>query len=315
MPRLCYESAAMDETYRAGFVGILGNPNVGKSTLLNQLLGEKLAIVTHKPQTTRDRILGVRPVPNGQLIFLDTPGVHRADKALNKHMVDVAMTALNDVDVAVLVLDANICQKKGALESVNEGLMKALEQSKKPIVVAINKVDKVAKNALLPMISAVHDSQLFTAIVPICARSGDGVEALLSEIHSQVPLGPPLYPEDTLTDRSVRFLAGELLREQLILATKDELPYSVAVEVTRFKERTDKPLTEIDVTVHVERTSQKGIVLGKNGSRIKTAATEARKRIEELTGQKVFLRTHVRVEPNWTKRPGGLRKLGYKGTE
>ncbi len=305
----------MDETYRAGFVGILGNPNVGKSTLLNQLLGEKLAIVTHKPQTTRDRILGVRPVPNGQLIFLDTPGVHRADKALNKHMVDVAMSALNDVDVAVLVLDASDCQKKGALESVHAGLMEALRKSKKPIVVAINKVDKVPKNALLPMISAVHESELFTAIVPISAKSGDGVDALLGEIHSQVPLGPPLYPEDTLTDRSVRFLAGELLREQLILATKDELPYSVAVEVTRFKERTDKPLTEIDVTVHVERSSQKGIVLGKNGSRIKAAATEARQRIEELTGQKVFLRTHVRVEPNWTKRPGGLRKLGYKGTE
>jgi len=305
----------MEDTYRAGFVGILGNPNVGKSTLLNQLLGEKLAIVTHKPQTTRDRILGVRPVPNGQLIFLDTPGVHRADKALNKHMVDVAMTALNDVDVAILVVDATESKKRGILESVDPGLLEAIQNSEKPLISAINKVDRVAKNLLLPMIGDLHDSGLFTAIVPISAKTGDGVEALLSEIHAQVPEGPPLFPEDTLTDRSLRFLASELLREQLILATKDELPYSVAVEVTRFKERTDKPLVEIDVTVHVERNSQKGIILGKDGARLKAAATEARKRMEELTGQKVFLRTHVRVEPNWTKRPGGLRKLGYKGTE
>jgi GTP-binding protein Era len=302
----------MNDGYRAGFVTILGKPNVGKSTLLNQLMGEKLAIVTHKPQTTRDRILGVRPMDNGQLIFLDTPGVHRAKKALNTHMVDVAMATLADVDVIFLVFDAITAHGNDILGSTDSRLLEAIDSTQKPAIAVLNKIDRIDKNKLLPMMATLGERAIFSSIVPISAITGDGIDALLEEARMLVPESPPLYPEDSLTDRSVRFLVGELLREQLILTTKDELPYSVGVEITGFKERTDKAIVDIDATIHVERKSQKGIVLGKGGIRLKVACTEARKQMEKLIGTKVFLRTHVRVEPNWTQRAAGLRKLGYE---
>jgi GTP-binding protein Era len=302
----------MNDGYRAGFVTIVGKPNVGKSTLLNQLMGEKLAIVTHKPQTTRDRILGIRPVDNGQLIFLDTPGVHRAKKALNTHMVDVAMATLTDVDVVFLVFDAVTAHPNDVLGGTDSRILDAIDSTKKPAIAVLNKIDKIDKNKLLPMMATLGEQTIFSAIVPISAKTGDGIDALLEEARILVPESPPLYPEDSLTDRSMRFLVGELLREQLILTTKDELPYSVGVEITGFKERTGKAIVDIDATIHVERKSQKGIVLGKGGIRLKTASTEARKQMEKLIGTKVFLRTHVRVEPNWTQRAAGLRKLGYE---
>ena len=275
-------------------------------------MGEKLAIVTHKPQTTRDRILGVRPMDDGQLIFLDTPGVHRGKKALNEHMVDVALATLSDVDVVYLLFDAVAARADDVIGSTDPRLIESIERAKKPAIAVLNKIDRVDKNKLLPMMATLGETGLFSAIIPICARSGEGVDALLAESKALMPLSPPLYPEDSLTDRSMRFLVGELLREQLILSTKEELPYSVGVEITQYKERSDKAIVDIDATIHVERKSQKGIVLGKGGIRLKTASTEARKQMEKLIGTKVFLRTHVRVEPNWTQRTAGLRKLGYE---
>lgn len=295
--------------HRAGFVTIVGRPNVGKSTLLNALLGEKLAIVTPKPQTTRDRILGIKPVPGGQIVFLDTPGVHLGSKALNRHMREVALATLGDVDAVLFVLDATGAARGFTREE--ETLVQAVRESGKPTVAVINKVDAVSKPSLLPLMARLHELGLFRAIVPVSATAADGLDRLLAETLPLLPAGPPLFPEDELTDRPVRFLVAELIREQVMLQTRQELPYSVAVEVIRFAERTDKPLIEIDATIHVERESQKAIVLGHGGERVKEISQAAREGIEALVGKQVFLRAHIRVEPDWTKSEKGLRKLGY----
>ena len=303
----------MDTSHRSGFVAILGRPNVGKSTLLNALLGEKLAIVTPKPQTTRDRILGICPTPNGQLVFLDTPGVHRARKALNQHLRDVALATIPDADVILFVLDASRAVNR--LGRDEEAIIRAIIAQKKPAIAVLNKIDQVQKLALLPLIKDLADRNCFQAIIPVSARDREGLEPLLAEARNLVPEGPPLFAEDELTDRPMRFLVGELFREQLMLSLADELPYSIAVVVTRYKARSDRPLVEIDCTVHVERTSQKGIVLGKGGERLKEVATSARAAIEALVGMQVYLRTHVRVEPGWTQSERAMRKLGYTPTD
>ena len=299
----------MVETHRAGFVTILGRPNVGKSTLLNALLGQKIAIVTPKPQTTRDRMVGICPVENGQLIFVDTPGVHGKGVALNRLMTDVAMDTLTEVDAVVLVLDAT-----RSIEKINKHdrmLLDAVKRSGKPAVCVLNKVDKVQKQLLLPLMAHLAERDQFSAIIPMSALQSDGLDVLLREVRELVPEGPPLYDPDEITDKSVRYLVGELIREKLMLSLDDELPYSIAVEVTDFKKRPDSPLTDIDVTIHVERESQKGIVLGRGGERMKEVNTTSRLLIEEMIGGPVFLRVHVRVEPNWTRSIKGMKKLGY----
>lgn len=292
--------------YRAGFATILGVPNAGKSTLMNALLGEKVAIVTFKPQTTRDRIRGICPLEGGQLILVDTPGVHHAKKALNRYMRGLALDSIADVDCVIYVRDVT---KRS--ERADAAILEAIRGGGKPAICVLNKIDRVAKTALLPLLAQHAEMGLFETLIPLSAKTGDGLDALKAEVRKLLPVGAALYPEDELTDKPVRFLVAELLREQLMLALTDELPWSVGVEVTQYKQREDRPMVEIHATVHVERKSQKGIVVGRGGERMKLVNTEARKSMEELLGQQVALTVHVRVEPNWTTSEKAMKKLGY----
>ena len=301
----------MAAKYRSGFITLVGRPNAGKSTILNALLGEKVAIVTHKPQTTRDRILGILPVENGQIVVLDTPGVHRGKRALNKHMTDVALSSIGDVDAVLFVLDAPYAASHG-LHPQDERIIAAIAGQKKSAIAVLNKMDLVSTDKVLALVTTLSELHPFAAIVPVSAKKQRGLDILRTEACALMPEGQPLYPEDELTDRPLRFLVAELLREQIILAVGQEVPYSVAVEVTSFKQRADRDdLVDIDATIHVERDSQKGILLGKGGAKMKEIARAARHQMEDIVGQKVFLRTHIRVEPNWTRKPQAMRKLGY----
>ncbi len=301
---------------RAGFCAILGLPNVGKSTLLNRVLGLKLVAVSPKPNTTRDRIVGVVNRPDAQIVFVDTPGIQRAHNALRKYMRDEAMTAAVDCDVALLMLDASHAAQctPDALESgVAAELGETLRLIDVPVVLALNKVDRVKdKSALLPMLQAFDATGKFAAIVPISARRGQGTDDLVDEVAKHLPVGPRLYPEDMFTDRPERFLAAELVREQLFLQLGKELPYSSAVVVEEYTDREDRGDTVIRAAVVVERDSQKGIVVGKGGSRIKEVGQRAREEIARLLGRPVHLTLFVKVDPEWSTGQGGIRRMGYE---
>jgi len=299
----------------AGTVAILGRPNVGKSTLLNRIVGEKLAIVTPKPQTTRNRIVGVWNGAGGQIVFVDTPGVHGARKQLNRFMVGEAMAAIQDVDAALLVVDGTDGRPGDAERTILDGLREA----KKPVVLAMNKVDKVKdKSAMLPLLASwnqLGDADAgdggFAAIVPISATRGTNVDQLVAEICRMLPAGEPLYGPDMLTDRTERFLAAELVREQLFLRLKQELPYATAVVVEGWQERADRGDVVIEATIFVERDSQRGIVVGKGGSMIRDVGSSARVEIATLLGRPAHLKLDVKVAPDWTTSPGALARLGY----
>ncbi|HEV8324111.1 MAG TPA: GTPase Era, partial [Myxococcota bacterium] len=275
--------------------------------------GEKVAAVTPKPQTTRDRILGVAKRPGAQLAFLDTPGVHRPHRPLNEHMVKLALEAMSTADVTLLVVDATAPPARSGDEDAL--VLAALRGEAKPrtAVAAVNKIDALAdKSALLPLLEALAAAFPFRAIVPISATGGEGVEALVKELVALLPEGPPLFPGDEYTDRPVRYLAAEIIREKIFQQTGEEIPYSSAVTV----ERWDEPAvpgraTRVTATIHVERDSQKGIVIGKAGARLKKIGTEARREIEAMIGGKVMLDLVVRTEENWTRDPQRMRKLGY----
>ena len=289
--------------FKSGFVALVGAPNAGKSTLLNKLLGAKLSITSRKPQTTRHRILGVVHREEMQLVFVDTPGVHKSTRVLNKRMVDVALGALGDVDVVVFMTDVN--------EPDTDSEMYLVEQLKKvnrPVILALNKVDRIKKPEVLAHIERWKGLHDFHTIVPLSAKHGDQVDALLKEISGIMPEGPPFYPEDVITDLPERFFVAELVREKVFRLTGQEVPYSTAVTVDTFTR--EKRLVRIEATIHVERDSQKGIVIGKQGSKLKSIGEEARKAIEEMVGKKVFLKLFVRVEKNWSKDTKAIRRLG-----
>ncbi len=308
--------------HRCGVVAILGRPNVGKSTLLNTLLKTKVAIVTPKPQTTRDRILGILTRPGFQVLFQDTPGLHEPHRALNRRMVAQALAALADSDVALVMTDAR--DPESGLEEDRLVLARA-RGSGRPIVLAINKVDLVAKPALLPLMDAYHRALAPEAIVPICALTGDGVEDLLEELVRRLPEGPALYPADHLSDRPLRFLVAEIIREKVMLFTHQEVPYSTAVRIESFEEEAGDGgragLTRISATIVVERESQKRIVVGKGGAMIRRIGTAAREEIEALLSNegagylgggrrsRVFLELYVKVEEGWTRSEAGLRRV------
>ncbi len=292
----------------AGFVAIVGAPNVGKSTFLNEVLGFKLAITSNKPQTTRHRLLGVYNEPGLQAVFLDTPGLHQARRALNKRMVDTALAALADVDAVLFMVEAS---QKGMAQGA--AAARLLAKSKKPALLALNKIDLVAdKSALLPFLETAAAWADWAACVPISALTGDGAELVIQEIKALLPQGDPLFPPEVITDLSERFLVGELIREKVFRLTGQEVPYSSAVTVDQFLEPEDesRPIA-ISATIHVERDSQKGIIIGKRGAMIKRIGTEARQDMETLLGHRVFLDLFVRVEPKWSRHDKGLRKLGY----
>lgn len=300
------DANASTDDFKSGFVVIAGAPNSGKSTLLNRMLGEKLSITSKKPQTTRNRILGVLHRPASQLIFIDTPGIHEASVPLNVRIVDAALAALADVDVILLVVDA------AAPDLGSEKyLVKKLKPQSKPVVLALNKIDLVQKPVLLEMIDRWSALFSFKAVVPISAKHGTQVEQLVREMEALLPAGPPLYPEDSLTDLPERFIVAEMIREKVFRLTGQEIPYATAVSIESFVEEKGGALVKIHATIHVERKSQKGMIIGKNGSKLKQIGKAARNEIERMLETKVFLKLFVAVEKNWRKDTKALRRFGY----
>jgi GTP-binding protein Era len=292
--------------FKSGFVAIVGAPNVGKSTLLNQMLGEKISITSKKPQTTRNRILGVVHRPRSQLVFIDTPGIHKAKSPLNIRIVEAALSALGNVDIVLVMVDVANPDPES-----EDFLVKKLEKIKQPVVLVLNKTDLVKKPALLSIIDKWSKAYSFEAIIPVSAILGSQIEELIEAMEALLPKGPPYFPEDTITDMPERFIAAEMIREKVFRLTGQEIPYSTAVTIDSFSEEKKGTLVKIHATIHVERTSQKGMVIGKDGSKLKMIGTEARKEIEGMVGAKVFLKIFVRVHKNWGKDTKALRKFGY----
>lgn len=307
------------EAHRSGFVALCGRPNVGKSTLLNALVGQHVAVATARPQTTRQRLLGIWTQPEFQAVLVDTPGIHRARSALNRFMVDEALRGARDVDLVLFLAEAPLLPDAEAAaawqpgEVAREGL-DALVRLKRPIVLVLTKVDRLKMHdLLLPVIDAWSAVHPFEAIVPLSAITGDGLAALRAEVVARLPAGPRYYEPDQLSDRDMRWHAAELVREKLFEHLGEELPYSCAVTVTSFSERPERDV--VRATIHVERDSQKGMVVGRGGKMIKTISSQARARIAELTGRPCELRLTVAVARNWTKDPDALSRLGYHDPE
>ncbi len=296
--------AAAAGEHRSGFVAIFGRPNAGKSTFLNRVLGQKIAIVTPKPQTTRRQLLGIRTSADSQIIFIDTPGYHRADGPLNQRMVKSALRALPDADVVLWMVDAG-----RGLDDLEVEIARRLPANKKTVV-AINKIDLVRKPDLLPMLERLSALAAGASLVPISALNGDGVDAVLARLEEVLPLGPRYYGGETLTDQSERSLAAEIIREKAMLLTQKEIPYAVAVTVDSFAEKPEKGLVVIAATIHVERDSQKGILIGRGGGKLRAIGASARRDIERLVGARVYLELFVRVQSNWTKRPSTHEDFG-----
>lgn len=295
-----------DKPFRSGFVSIIGRPNVGKSTLLNRILGEKIVITSDKPQTTRNRIQGIHNVPGAQIVFIDTPGIHQARSRLNKYMVEVALSSLREVDLVLFLVEAN--QRPGEQE---QEIIDVLAGATAPVFLVINKLDLTEKGVLLERIAAYKDRYPFREIVPVSAGTGDGVEHLVELVRDALPEGPVYFPDDILTDVPERFIAAEIIREKVFRLTRDEIPYATAVEVDSFKEREDGGLVSIAATITVERDSQKGIIIGKKGAMLKKIGSAARVEIEKLLNTKVFLELFVRVRKDWSEDERMLKELGY----
>jgi len=294
------------DNFKSGYVAIVGVPNAGKSTLLNRMLGEKISITSKKPQTTRNRILGVMHRRGAQLVFIDTPGIFKAKDTLNLRIVDTALAAIGDADLIVLVLDA------AKPDPTSEYfLVRRLQEQQCPVILALNKIDLVEKSALLKIIQKWSTEHRFDIIVPISATEGTQIEKLIETMENFLPVGPPYFPEDALTDLPQRFMAAEMIRETVFRLTGEEIPYATAVTVDSFKEEKDGRLVKIEATIHLERSSQKGIVIGKDGSKLKRIGTDSRKKIEHMLETKVFLKLFVRVQKNWRKDTRALKKFGY----
>ncbi|MEZ5320135.1 MAG: GTPase Era [Vicinamibacterales bacterium] len=293
---------------KAGFVALVGRPNAGKSTLLNRFAGQKIAIVSDKPQTTRHRITGVRHTAAGQMVFVDTPGIHKPVHRMNQRMVEAATAALREADVIVLVVDATERPGRG-----DQFVADLVRRSARPVVVALNKVDLVHKPALLPLM-AYYGAIEARAIVPVSAAKGEGVPVLEAEILAALPEGEPLYPAEYFTDQTERTLAAELVREKVLRHTHDELPYSTAVVIDRFEEpEREGGLTRIFASILVDHDSQKPIVVGKGGAMIKRIGTEARRDLEQMLGGQVHLELHVKVRSDWRDNERLLDEMGLGG--
>jgi GTP-binding protein Era len=299
---------------RAGFASLIGRPNAGKSTLLNRMIGTKVAIVSDKPQTTRNRIVAVKNMPGGQIVFVDTPGIHRPLHRLNVRMVDTAVETLREVDVVALIFDAATRPGHG-----DEFVSNLLKNVRVPVVLVLNKVDLVAKAKLLPLIEQAQRWHDFTAIVPVSAQTGDGVDRLEQVILERLPEADPIYPEEFLTDQAERTLVAEIVREKLLMNTRNELPFSTAVIVDQFdessrSERAGEGLLRLYCTIYVETESQKPIVIGRGGDMVKRIGTEARKELEAFFDAKVFLDLRVKVDPDWRNNDRTLDEIGVPRT-
>jgi GTP-binding protein Era len=291
-----------EQKFRSGFISIIGRPNVGKSTLLNFLLGEKIAIISDKPQTTRNRILGIVNQPAAQMVFIDTPGIHKPMHKMNEHMVHTALATYNEVDVILMLVEAT--EPPGAGDRF---IIETLSKVTTPVFLLINKADLVKKENLLPLIQTYSALYRFEEIIPLSALHGD-VGGLIDAVIKRLPEGPQYFPEDQLTDQPERFIVSELIREKIFTLTKDEIPYSAAVVIEDMKEEPE--LTRVDAVIYVERESQKGILIGKNGAMLKRIGTLARQDAEKLLGAKIFLQLWVKVKKDWREDERMLKELG-----
>jgi GTP-binding protein Era len=292
------------QEFKSGFVAVVGRPNAGKSTLVNRLVGQKVAIVTSRPQTTRNRIQGIVNRTNAQVVLIDTPGLHRPNSALGRQMMGEVDAALDSVDVLALILDAS--------EDIGKGDHRAIERAARfegARILLLNKVDRIAKDLLLPMIESVGKTGDFAEIIPISALTGDGVDRALDKFIEYLPAGEPNFPPDQYTDLPERFLAAELVREKAMASTRDEVSHAVAVLVDSFEE-TEK-LIRIRATIYVEREGQKGILIGRGGASLKKIGTEARKELEAILGTKIFLELYVKVQKDWRDNPQLVRQLDW----
>lgn len=291
--------------FKSGFIGIIGRPNTGKSTLFNAIVGDKISIMTHKPQTTRNKITGIKNYPDAQLIFLDTPGMHKPKTPLNRAMVRTTREAIGSVDVLLMMIEAQT-----DVQAQDLFLIESLSETKAPVLLVINKIDLIEKKFLLPLIDKFRRLYDFREIVPISALRGNGVEELLAIVREMLPEGPKYYPDDIVTDATERFIASEFIREKITLYTRQELPYSAAVEIDLFKEDEARNLIRITATINVEKDSQKAIMIGKNGAMLKKIGTQARLDMENLFGAKVYLELFVRVRKEWTASERMLEEFG-----
>jgi GTPase len=300
-------------SFHSGFVCILGRPNAGKSTLLNALVGEKLAIISPKPQTTRNRIQGIVNLPKGkgrdaaQIVLIDTPGVHKPDSSLGRKMMVEVREALEGCDLVLLIMDAT-----RKLDRRDEFALQMLKHSPTKVYLVLNKVDLLrgGKSKLLPLIEEYKKLHQFHEIIPISALKRDGLDILLNEVTAALPAGRPYFPEDQITDQPARFMAAEIIRERVLLETEQELPYATAVVVDSFEE--GGKLTRISATIYCEREGQKGILIGKKGAMLKRIGTSARLQIERMSGTKVFLELYVKVQPNWRESRGFVEELDWR---
>ena len=293
---------------KSGFVSIIGKPNAGKSTLLNRLTGEKVAIISNKPQTTRNVIRTILTDKESQIIFMDTPGIHKPKTKLGEYMIDEVNNSLSNVDVIVYLVDAS---KKNVGQN-DQDIIDKLAVSKKPVILGLNKIDILDKIQLLPMIDKYKDRMEFCGIYPISAKEGDGANDILAKIKELLPEGPLYYPEDSLTDMPEKVIASEIIREKMLELLQDEVPHGIGVEIIKFKDREGKELIDIDANVYCEKSSHKGIVIGKNGSMLKKIGTRARIDIEKMLGVKVNLQLWVKIKDDWRNSDSMLKMLGFK---
>lgn len=294
----------MADDYKSGYIAVIGKPNVGKSTIINYLLGEKLAIVTPRPQTTRNNILGILTTKTYQMIFIDTPGIHKPKSLLGKHMVKQARASLNDADIVLFIIEAF------GITEEDELVGNVLKYYTKPVFFLLNKVDIAQKDEILPIIDSAQNFHKFQEIMPISAIKGDNMDVLKQKLVELLPIGPQYYPEDQLSDKNERFFVTEIIREQALRYLQEEVPHSVAVKIEEMKDRTPT-LSYIKAIIYVERDSQKMIIVGKNGQQIKKIGEEARKKLENFLDRKIYLELWAKVSKDWRKNPAMLRTLGY----
>ncbi|MBN2429297.1 MAG: GTPase Era [Deltaproteobacteria bacterium] len=294
----------LQDDFRTGFVSLVGKPNVGKSTLLNALLGQKVSIVSRKPQTTRNRILGIHNEADCQILFLDTPGLHQGEKALNRFMLEQALSACDNVDLILFLVEPG-----DRVEALTERFLEALSGKRVKTLLVINKIDLFPREKLLPVMQKYNEVFGFTEIIPVSALKGEGLEELLAALRRRLPKGPPLYPPDMISDLPERFFAAEIIREQILKLTHKEIPYGTAVYIETFNEKDD--IVEIAAVIVVERETHKKIVLGHKGKMIRMIGENSRRGLEEFLGTRVYLKTFVKVVKNWTRSPGKMKEFGY----
>jgi GTP-binding protein Era len=295
-----------NKKYLSGFVAIVGPPNVGKSTLLNRLMGKKVAIVSPKPQTTRNRILGICHGEGFQIAFLDTPGIHKTRTPLHNSMVSSARDALSEVDILILVIEMSRPD-----DPQISSILNAIKKTRKPVILAINKIDKGPKEDLLPIIDSYSRRHSLDVIIPVSALKGYGINILLEELKKRIKPGPQFYPEDMTSDQSETFFVSEVIREKIYLHTGKDIPYSSAVTVERIEVNPENGILSISAIIHVESESQRSIMIGRGGKKIRDIGKASRLELEEIFGRRIFLELFVRVEKNWSRDPRALQKLGY----